>query len=374
MPLSYSDTAARVSIFLWPLFFATLWDFYWGGVRPMDIFAAAVLVGITIAQWRRTVEPNFLRHSAVAMLTIVAIALISVLVSDNAFKPVLGIFLGFFVFCMLRLGEIESVRIARLATFLLMVNLAAQWLQMLSWYVFDVALNFHGWLGFENRLQWVVYRAAGLYQEPAHFCLMIFSLLVLRAVHDDRRSWIELFALTSMLLSFSVWGLFGIAVYVFFFATRYVPALVAFVASAALLALSSMPLADFPLQQVFIDRLDSLITDQSAVSRYGVFFARGNTVFLDSAFWFGAGISNDYVENYGASSLAFLLHSIGALGVIAMVGALFFYLWRFGRLRAAIAAVFMLSATSLWTFVWWWSWLALVMQTRKVALEIPGSR
>lgn len=342
-----------------PLALLTLWDFYWAGVRPFDFVALAALLLMLLV--RSTDRLNFqtARPGAMAFAVIAPPLVVIALRNPEAMKSAVGLLAGLMLFALISAAHWPRRRVVFLLDVLLLVHCGLQLAQLAIYLLTDQTISPFDVLGTDSRLQWIVFRASGLFQEPAHFCLMVFSLLSLRSLIARPPTYLVYLALGSMFASVSLWGMITTLVYILLFRVRDLlwlapPIGLLFTAGYAYVTLNAGPLVD-----AMFSRVTTLSNDGSAMARYGSLFDIDQRTLGDLTFWFGHGPSTEYVDVYGASGLAFALYAMGVGGLVLFIVLAGLRLARVGRLRGLPVILVMLTAASQWTFLWWWAWFAL---------------
>lgn len=355
-----------------------LWDAYIpaGGIRPLDLLGSVVLsVGLCSREVRHHASSAVRYAIPILCLGVVCAAMGGVLGDTANTRAGIGICAGAMVFVLFTFWPISAAGLLRVVTTALVVNLLAFWLQF-AWYrATGTVLNFYAFLGAQPRVLGSIFRAAGLYLEPASFALMSFSLLALRVYVSDRFGLIFWVTIGSMCASLSLWGILSAAILAALYVIRRSNGVVLVVCAAVATVAAAVALqySDLWRQLWLIHRLSNIAADPSANIRYAGLLHFRSSDLWKSAFWFGGGVRINY-EGFGANGLSYLLTSVGLLGSLALgvcVGLRARPGW---RLYAVVVFAVLLTAAYLWTFMYWWSLLALLGRADIVALRLDGAR
>jgi hypothetical protein len=356
---AHAAVARRLSLPVWPLALFTLWDFYVGGIRPFDHLALLFLLTAIWADPARRFNREGAAQTLLVLGTLWLVVLTSFFRNADAWKPALGVLEGGLVAIIVASSYWRREDIHRLLTVLIVVHAGAALLQFAVFYVAHYALNYQAFLGTTLRTGMATgFRAAGLFLEPASYCLMMFSLLSLYRVTGARDARIELLGIATILLSISLWGWVSVLVYMALFRPRWglflLPVLVA-VAAYVTVTLTTTEMNDNIIMWEIVNRVMHPGADTSSQARYGGLF---QIAIWDWKLWFGEGVKTDY-DVFGNNGLSFLLTSGGFVGT-ALITMLWWMILPWGRkFQGLVSLAFMLSAASQWTFCWWWAWLAL---------------
>jgi hypothetical protein len=109
------------------------------------------------------------------------------------------------------------------------------------------------------------------------------------------------------------------------------------------------------------ERVLTLGSDPGASVRYGVLVASLMESSWDPATWFGAGITNDYLA-FGASGIGYLVRAAGVVGALLFVLSIPAAAPRGERVFLVTVTAMALTATTLWTYMFWWFWLGLILR------------
>jgi hypothetical protein len=349
------------------------WDVYLPGlgIRPLDIVGVILLaVGLCSADVRRSSLGRAGLASILVCMGGCAAAIGGVFADSSNVRAGIGVCLGAAVFMLFSVWPFSRAGVLRILTALLVLNLAAFWLQFAVHLVTGAVLNYYAALGLHPRIQLTLFRAAGLYLEPADFALTAVSLLALRAYLLERFDTLFVLAALSVLCSLSLWGAVAVAVLLLLCVLR-IPALIV---PAACLggALLYFILSTSAWHDVYVlDRVTRLAADPSARGRYGGLLQFSATQSWNPSFWFGQGVRVDYME-LGLNSLSYLVTAAGAVGAMALVVAVGVRAKKGWRLYVAAVVLLALTATYMWTYMYWWSWLALLGRLDLAARENVG--
>jgi hypothetical protein len=360
----------------------TLWDYYFGamgsGVRFFDLAAVGGL-GMFLAAALGIRGGNSMhgtRLPAVGWVLVMLFVGVFVLaglagsIADPAalLRPTAGVWMGLFVFVIFYSVHVPAQWIERVTRWLILIHAAALIAQFTAFHAAGVLLNFQAILGATPRVLANIFRPSGLFLEPSNYSITISMLLLLRLRSRpvfDRIAWL---AVGSALISFSLFGFLAtFSILGFYFWRRVGWWVLAGVFVAGVIA--AVPsIQELPEIVVLTDRLTSGGQDSSLMQRYGGLFSS-----LDAggtALWFGEGLSNSYLD-FGTSGIAFLLSSIGVLGVtlwLLLCAAL-------APSRRIVTALFsivlILVAAPMWTTMFWWAWLGVLLNRNSAAPPRP---
>ena len=356
----------------WPLGFFAFWDFYFDGVRPFDQLGALFLFLCLFFQRDAKVDAiNVWKIWAIGVFFVWTMVLGGFL-HDDALKPAIGIAEGIFVALCVASSRWNAKDIIQLLRVLITIHAAALFFQAFIYFTLHYSLNYQAWIGAELRTDTGLgMRPAGLFLEPAHYCLIMFSLLCLFRIIGGQSARLEGSALISMLLSISLWGWGAAVFYILLFRPRIALAIFPFVLGLGSYAAIAINASDFNKNIITFNILRRILdptNDGSTQSRYSAYFSLDPNA---PTLWFGRGITASY-EAYGANGLSYLLSTGGLFGTAIVFGLWILAMPTGRRLRGFLSLVFMLSAATQWTFIWWWVWLAIAACTDNETAEAVG--
>jgi hypothetical protein len=357
---------------------ATLWDFYWVTVRPMDFVAVVLLVAAvivsqgSIGEFRRPLDLAVGVPLSLLGGIILVYGIIGIFVDVQNAKPVTGIVLSVLAMFAIVAGVPPNDRVLSVTVrTLIVIHCGALLLQAAVYYVSGQVLNFHFFLGLEPRLLSSIFRPAGLFLEPAVFSLAMILMLGIRVRLREPFDWYEGLALICVLISLSLWGIGAVVIYLLLFRRALLMVITSTAAVVALLWIEQADLLVGKIVRFFFSRVANLSTDGSAQGRYG-----GIDIFFDDparhwVVWFGRGINNDY-EQLGSAGFTFLLNSFGIIGSLALAVCIVFLSRRI-RISLLLLIGLILTAAPIFTNVAWLSAIALMMQRSGRSVGSPTS-
>lgn len=348
------------------------WDVYLfgAGVRPLDFVGMVLLaVGLCSINVRRSSRLHTWRGSTVISVISCVAAIVGVLADSSNVRAGIGVCLGAAVFTLFSAWPLSRAAVLRTLAVLLVLNLAAFWLQFLVHLETGAVLNYYSVLGLQPRIKAGIFRGAGLYLEPADFALTVISLVALRAYILGRFDTLFAVSLLSVVCSLSLWGAVA-AVALVLLCIRQVPWLLVPVACAG------GGLAYFVLSRDWheirlLERAVHVAADPSLQARYGGLLTPSAAPLWSPSFWFGQGVRIEYME-LGLNSLSYLVTSVGVVGAAALVITLARRAKRGWRVYVGCLLLLALAATYTWTYMYWWSWLALLCRADLVVS--PGDQ
>jgi hypothetical protein len=277
----------------------------------------------------------------------------------------------------------DSERLRRQMGALIVVNLVFFFVQFAAFRGVGVILDFHSHFGVISPRVFNeftgYFRAAGLFQEPSSFSIMIFMLNIVRLICSQRTDALFVLSLVALLVSESLWG-FGAGALLLMFRygllrvtpTRAVLALlsIAFAIWAFNKLKESSALLELVLDPITVGRLLDLENDPSRQGRFGV----EEPVAFDLWLVFGRGISADDFQTFmGANGVSFYLYSFGLLGLLILLGWLYMESKR-EFVPTAILVLFAMSSYPQFSYAVWWAWLALLCTEFRSKLAPESGR
>ena len=232
-------------------------------------------------------------------------------------KSAFGIFIAL---CTIIAFSIYEVRVSgRVIRILIWINIGFFLVQMIVFYAAGELIDYHWFTDVEERLESTIFRPAGLYYEPATYCLAMFMLSALLDPRDSKFNVTELAVAATMVLSLSLWGFVGALVLVGRiapFKPRIAVAAVFVVAVAVYAFANAQNLDALDVSEFVFDRLSNLEFDNSAVDRYSNLFRLFQEA--DTTLIFGTGFGGNQ-DVYGGSTLGRLLTETGVLGFVGLM-------------------------------------------------------
>jgi hypothetical protein len=368
MPSKTGASADRsLRLPLWPIGLFTLWDFYIGGVRPLDHVAAVAIVALFLIQGTRAIDSQ----SVLKMMLLGTGAWLATFFGDmqspDAWKSGMGIIEGAIIAVILASAEWETEDLIRFLKAMILLHVAALVLQFAVFHLGGGVINYYAMTGADVRAAiGNEMRPTGLFLEPANFSAMIFMLLVLFRLSGGKLWWLELMGIGTTLMSLSLWGWGSMLLYIVLFRRSWASVLLLPIALGLAyfsthLTVETAKTAGL-VGSLIVRRLAGTGShDVSAQTRYG---GLTHIDITDWHFWFGNGVSDDY-EQFGHNGLSFVLSSTGAVGLILALIIMLLIFPPGRRFKGILCFGFMLSAASQWTFLWWWAWIALMSSTNK---------
>jgi hypothetical protein len=342
------------------------WDVYLfgAGVRPLDFVGITLLaVGLCSIDVRRSSLLHVGRGSVAVCVVSCAAAIAGVIADPNNVRAGIGVCLGAAVFMLFSAWPLSRVAVLRVLAALLVLNLAAFWLQFAVHLKTGAVLNYYAILGLQPRIQSWFFRGAGLYLEPADFALTVVSLLGLRTYILGRFDTLFAVSVVSVVCSLSLWGAVAAVVLVLLCMLRkpllLVPATC--VGGALVYFVLSTNWHDIR----FLERVAHVAADPSLQARYGGLLQPSAAPLWSPSFWFGQGVRLEYME-LGLNSLSYLVTSVGVVGAAALVITIATRAKRGWRVYVGCLLLLALTATYTWTYMYWWSWLALMCRADLV--------
>jgi hypothetical protein len=365
------------------LFLVTLFDFYLVGVRIMDLMAL-LLVGVALLFSHRA-KIKFLTHIEYVRKLLVLILLVIIYVAigmaadiDNA-KACLGFMFGIAIFCFYYIVPLSKRKLYQYLAIGLFIHTTFMLIQFFYFYTVGSVLNFHMIVGIEPRLLSSIFRPAGLFQEPAIYCLNTFMLLTLRQrLRPNVMTKSDWYAALTLPLTFSFWGLGAVGVYMTIARPKIILALIPVLVIACVYVFIAFDIGDNPFYEMAKTRTTNLEADGSAQDRYGGIYKLFQSPSGNAELWFGRGVNTDFDE-LGGNGFSFMFNVFG------IIGALLFILIYLTLLQKAYLAqtlfffLFTLTAAPIWTGLAYWLWLCFMAKsfgrdsnsTQHVSVELP---
>jgi len=209
------------------------------------------------------------------------------------------------------------------------------------------------------------FRPAGMFQEPNMYCTVMFCLLSACSHFQKRSLRIELIGIVGILFTQSLWG-FGAAVvlvYLLYGTKSLIWLLILFcVMGGLVIAFSGLTVQDIADASITINRIIHIDNDPSRQARFGSFDNLG----LDAFIFFGHGVDTEKFQSIAANGFAFIVYSFGLIGMLVF-GLILSAIVRVGS-RTLIAVGFLLTTFPLFSYMFFWCWLAIM-----IALKYQGA-
>lgn len=362
----------RIRLLAFCVLLLSTWDIYVASVRPLDIMALCVMTGLMatakvsdLGVGFQKIPPIEMGAFCLAIILLHIYNIIGLFANDGAAAINLGLAACFYIFILFYFISIRSEDLAKVVDFVLVVQSTFLLFQFAYFLNTGEIFQFYSFLGLEARLESAIVRQAGLYLEPAHFCLAIAMLLSIRFKATGKIGHAGTLALISILPSMSVWGLGAL---ILFFALAKPFLFLCFLAFAIPLSASIYTMAsDLELEFVTYivnDRLGRLDQDGSAQERFGGYGNMFTSLSDGVQGWLGEGFNNSYHE-YGTNGISFLFNAIGLVGLVVF-GLLCISLNRSrSDLRHYLPLLLILSGAPIVTNFMWWAWLGLWLSARR---------
>lgn len=355
----------------------TLWDFYLGpmgeGTRLLDLLAvgfilsyllfAALLKGDRAAKSIRLSTNRLALILAFISLFVVSGVIGSLREPLNFIRPTSGVWLGVFVFVVYYCINVTGYSVSQVIGALVVIHALALLIQFIVFYSSGELINYQQMLGAEPRVFSAIFRPSGLFLEPGSYAVTAIMLLLLRWNFKPELDLIAWVGLTSVFLTLSLFGVLAMCSVLVWFNWKkkwFWPATGA-VAFLAILCVSAF--REMPQVSLLIDRLLNFGDDASVSARYGV---TPDTASVDTLrLWFGQGLGNDY-HYLGSSGLAFLVASVGIVGALLWLAIGLGLSAPGRRISVLFSVLLVLVAAPLWTMMFWWAWLGLLLNPSHV--------
>ncbi|MBO6505385.1 MAG: hypothetical protein JJ850_09295 [Kordiimonadaceae bacterium] len=370
---SVIDTEKRGQAWLLVLLLClSLWDFYSPriGLRVFDMASIALIT--LLVTWggrsKSVIGPKSLRDpipiiGLVALLITYNIA--GIFLAPGGERSSLGIYLGLVTFIYFRSIYVPSNQIVACINFLIAVHCSALVVQYLLFTFGGQLINPFAFLNMDVRLLSSVFRPAGLFREPAHFAFQIFSLLALRMLHYKVVDFYFWLSFLSVALSKSLWGITAVLLLLVLKWWRKPQGVLTALVAFGLLYVYWPQLIEQQQISFLYSRVENIEFDGSAESRYLALIGQGLGILSEPLFWFGRGPHPLNSSIFGGNGFGFLFASWGVFGGLIAYLLMTRYLQFRERIFTTILLAFSLSATSMWTNLYWWFWLAMMTRASK---------
>lgn len=285
-----------------------LFDFYKWGFRIFDVICYAALL-FFIAPTCKNIKIN----SSQVVVILLALFYAALGLSFGGYVPtVVAMLINVLLFFLF--GSDELLMESKHIKFALLLNVIFFYFQLFAYYGAGQIINFHEFTDIEPRLMSSIFRPAGLYYEPAIYCLSVFMLLMINPSRQPKPGIVEVCAIISLVLSVSFLG--------FFFAALVMVRLLK--EKQYILPLSAIMLFIFLYEYIddsFVNfvfgRLFDIDSDASASERYGnLLMTLSYPALIETTF--GAGFGADF-DKYGSSAISVAISSVGLVGVVMFV-------------------------------------------------------
>lgn len=126
-------------------------------------------------------------------------------------------------------------------------------------------------------------------------------------------------------------------------------------------------LFNYILDPITVTRMLDLDLDPSRHARYGL----TENINLNFHFFLGSGINtSDFQSFFGANGYSFAIYSFGLLWTIGFLMAIYFNSSAH-RLKVVVAVLFAMTTYPLFTYLFWYAWLALMVRGRDHEPALP---
>ena len=354
----------------------SLWDFYVpaAGGKVVDyvgilLLALSLLPRLAFGDWRPL---GITRSHFFFLLTLSPLIALGA-VRGNVLTAA-AFLVGFlFVYSVFFRKEIDYQLLYRQMGWLIVFHLIPFYIQFTTFWTSGYLINYHSWIGAADPRVLVggVIRAAGLYQEPNSFCLLLLLLTGIRLFcPKPGRDRLFPICIVTLIVSESLWGI-GAAIFLIFCRmyvserkNRKVPI---FLPVAGGTVVFAGLFVDWPLvlelvfSPVTVARLVDIGGDASAQQR----FTGSGGFAVDLRFFVGHGPSTlDFQDYLGSNGLSFYVYGFGIIGYLLFL----FFVFRTssGNAMVKIAIVVLAMSTyPLFTYAFWWAWLALLARANS---------
>jgi len=363
-----------------PLFVFSLWDYYIIPVsgriygRIFDYCGIFLILFFISSKIYITKLPNlYVKRTAFfiwlfALLFFIPQMIFGIL--EGSVLTVFAFYLGLFLVLPYFLHfDYNYAHILRVINVLTIVNLLFFYIQFFAYKCFGVVIDY---LGYFNAMSARIFntatfyfRAAGLFQEPNSFCLMVFMLLVVRLfLKGNIFDLLSIIALVAIFLSESLWG-FGAIVVLLILFTRsviYKSLILALVIAFSFTIVYAPKYAAYLIDPITVGRIPNVLNEGSYLARY----CGKSKIRCDFNFFFGHGLSTNKFQGFsGCNAIGFIIYSFGFFGFILF---LFTLLGAFkkSRIKFLFAIIFAMTSYPLFTYMFWWTWLGIIIKLSRM--------
>lgn len=369
--------------YLAPLYLFSLWDYYIPllGGRVFDYIGIVLIFTYLVFKFVKIENFGALRFNRVHALVMMAI-FPSVMVAyfQGEWLAATAFLVGsLFVYGFFSSASYSLDKLHNQIGWLIFIELLFFFFQYVAFTLFGSVVDYHSYFGALNSRifneETGYFRAAGLFQEPNSFCLMLFMLNILHIFSRNGKSDMLLFSsLVAMFLSESLWGFGAILILLMVRAGLFslngvwLPLLLSVtgLASFVLVVFMSSPsLFATIVNPITVARIFDIGNDPSFKAR----FVGDTDVVLDGHLLVGNGLSTEFFQSFlGANAISFYIYSFGILGLLLFLGWIMATTKK-GRLEIAVIILFAMTSYPLFTYVFWWAWLSILIQSRKIRYE-----
>jgi hypothetical protein len=346
------------------LLFLTLFDYYIVGIRIMDFVALLMLIlSLYILILRKSVVYSDERdiRKLLPMFLLISIYVIFGIASDTEnVKACLGLMLGVTAFGFFYIVPLSSSNLYRYLGIGLYIHTSLMLFQFIYYYTTGTIFNFHAILNIEPRLLSTIFRPAGLFQEPAVYCLSCFLILTLRQRirpgHMEASDW---YTALTLPITFSFWGIGALLVYLSFVRLHYMIILLTAVLAVFSYVMTTTNLDENSFFKLGQTRIFNAEADGSVQDRYGGVKNLLENPLGSTPLWFGRGANTDFID-VGGNAFSFMLNSFGIIGSLMFFFIYFTLNQKAGLHRNLFFVLFTLTAAPIWTGMAYWVWLSLM--------------
>lgn len=369
--------------YLVPLSLFSLWDYYIPslGGRVFDYIGIVLIfmyLAFQLVKVKDFGELKFNRDYALIMMAMFPSVLVAYFQGEwlaaTAFLVGSLFVYGFFSSASYSLDKLHNQ-----IGWLIFIGLLFFYFQYAAYKLLGMVVDYHSYFGALNprvfNEETGYFRAGGLFQEPNSFCLMLFMLNILHMFSKNGKSDMLLFSsLVAMFLSESLWGFGAILILLMVRAGLFnlngvwLPLLLSVTGLASfvlVIFMGSPSLLATIIDPITVARIFDIGNDPSFKARFG-----GDTdIFLDGHLLVGNGLSTEFFQSFlGANAISFYIYSFGLLGLLLFFGWIMATTKK-GRLETVVVILFAMTSYPLFTYVFWWAWLSILIQSRKNRYE-----
>jgi hypothetical protein len=338
-------------------------DLYYEGIgRPFDYLGiAAAALWLTLGPR----GPQVSRAWSMALPLVVIVAPWCITGAINGYVlSSLAIFVGALIvypFGLSSQNYVDEKTIAKSINIIIAVGVSFLYFQIVYFYVIGNFVDFTDIMGsrqsrgFNESLSY--FRASGIFQEPNAYCAVMFCLLSIVSTLRFRSLFVELAAISSMILSQSLWGIVGSIVVLWLLYGAKRAAIIAGASSIVLVIaalITHFPVEDFLETSVTFSRITNIQDDASQQGRYGDF--ENIKYGIDTLI--GNGVDTSNFQEFGANGITFLIYSFGILGTVCL--SLYFIIAVGVQARILIPLLFIITTYPPFSYMYFWFWLGLL--------------
>ena len=207
-----------------------------------------------------------------------------------------------------------------------------------------------------------IFRPAGLFEEPAAYCLTSFMLIILKLRLVPKIDFFIIMSFITMFLSLSLWGIISVtAILIFLYRNKFslwFSIFLLITLTGTIAALLGITGEEFAITR----RLLTIGEDGSRQQRFGEL---ANIPFLlttDPILWFGNGPNSKNYIYLGANALGYMLATWGIAGSLLFFGLYLADVKKENLMITVFGILLGLTAGVIWTVFFWWAWLALMIK------------